>query len=439
LVGETPQRNQSGAGERVGRRRAVTPREIVGLLTLENGAQYDRRNRERKLGMDDFYRIKRLPPYVFAVVNDLKTKARARGEDIIDLGMGNPDLPTPKHIVAKLVEAAQNPKNHRYSASRGITRLRVAITRWYRERYGVMLDAETESIVTIGAKEGLAHLALAVLQPGDGVLAPNPTYPIHSYSVVIADGDLRSVPLTPGDDFFTRLEETAKLAWPKAKMLILSFPHNPTTLCVDHAFFEKVVAFAREHRLMVVHDFAYADFAFDGYRPPSFLSVPGAKEVGVEIFSTSKSYNMAGWRLAFVCGNARMIHALARIKSYLDYGAFQPIQIAGIVALEGDQSAVTDIVEVHRKRRDVLVNGLNKLGWTVPMPRATMFVWAPIPEAFRGIGSLEFAKLLIQEAKVAVSPGIGFGEYGEGYVRFALVENEQRIRQALRGLKHLGH
>jgi alanine-synthesizing transaminase len=439
LVGETPQGNQSGAGERVGRRRAVTPREIVGLLTLENGAQYDRRNRERKLGMDDFYRIKRLPPYVFAVVNDLKTKARARGEDIIDLGMGNPDLPTPKHIVAKLVEAAQNPKNHRYSASRGITRLRVAITRWYRERYGVMLDAETESIVTIGAKEGLAHLALAVLQPGDGVLAPNPTYPIHSYSVVIADGDLRSVPLTPGDDFFTRLEETAKLAWPKAKMLILSFPHNPTTLCVDHAFFEKVVAFAREHRLMVVHDFAYADFAFDGYRPPSFLSVPGAKEVGVEIFSTSKSYNMAGWRLAFVCGNARMIHALARIKSYLDYGAFQPIQIAGIVALEGDQSAVTDIVEVHRKRRDVLVNGLNKLGWTVPMPRATMFVWAPIPEAFRGIGSLEFAKLLIQEAKVAVSPGIGFGEYGEGYVRFALVENEQRIRQALRGLKHLGH
>jgi alanine-synthesizing transaminase len=389
--------------------------------------------------MDDFYRIKRLPPYVFGVVNDLKTKARARGEDIIDLGMGNPDLPTPKHIVAKLVEAAQNPKNHRYSASRGITRLRVAITRWYRERYGVMLDAETESIVTIGAKEGLAHLALAVLQPGDGVLAPNPTYPIHSYSVVIADGDLRSVPLTPGDDFFTRLEETAKLAWPKAKMLILSFPHNPTTLCVDHAFFEKVVAFAREHRLMVVHDFAYADFAFDGYRPPSFLSVPGAKEVGVEIFSTSKSYNMAGWRLAFVCGNARMIHALARIKSYLDYGAFQPIQIAGIVALEGDQSAVTDIVEVHRKRRDVLVNGLNKLGWTVPMPRATMFVWAPIPEAFRGIGSLEFAKLLIQEAKVAVSPGIGFGEYGEGYVRFALVENEQRIRQALRGLKHLGH
>ena len=387
--------------------------------------------------MDEFYRIKRLPPYVFAIVNDLKTKARARGEDIIDLGMGNPDLGTPKHIVAKLIEAAQNPRNHRYSASRGITRLRVAITTWYRDRYGVELDPETEAIVTIGAKEGLAHLALAVLQPGDGALVPNPTYPIHSYSVVIADGDLRSVPLVPGEDFFSRLQETAKLAWPKAKLLILSFPHNPTTMCVDRTFFEKVVAFAKEHRLMVVHDFAYADFAFDGYRPPSFLEVPGAKEVGVELFSTSKSYNMPGWRLGFVCGNARMIHALARIKSYLDYGAFQPVQIAGIIALEGDQSVVADIVEVHRRRRDVLVDGLNKLGWTVTKPKGTMFVWAPIPEAFRAMGSLEFAKLLIQEAKVAVSPGIGFGEYGEGYVRFALVENDQRIRQALRGLKSL--
>ncbi|MGH7308272.1 MAG: aminotransferase class I/II-fold pyridoxal phosphate-dependent enzyme [Candidatus Rokuibacteriota bacterium] len=389
--------------------------------------------------MDDFYRIKRLPPYVFAIVNDLKSKARARGEDIIDLGMGNPDLGTPKHIVAKLVEAAQNPKNHRYSASRGITRLRVAIARWYRERYGVELDPDTEAIATIGAKEGLAHLALAVLQPGDGVLVPNPTYPIHAYSVVIADGDLRSVPLSgSADDFFARLQETARLAWPKAKLLILSFPHNPTTMCVDRAFFERVVEFAREHRLMVVHDFAYADFAFDGYRPPSFLEVPGAKDVGVELFSTSKSYNMAGWRLAFACGNARMIHALSRIKSYLDYGAFQPVQIAGIIALEGDQSAVAEIVEVHRRRRNVLVDGLNKLGWTVPRPQGTMFVWAPIPEAFLTIGSLEFAKLMIQEAKVAVSPGIGFGEYGEGYVRFALVENEQRIRQALRGLKHLG-
>ena len=385
--------------------------------------------------MDDFYRIKRLPPYVFAIVNDLKSKARARGEDVIDLGMGNPDLGTPKHIVNKLIQAAQNPKNHRYSASRGITRLRTAIMKWYRDRYGVELDPESETIATIGAKEGLAHLALAVLQPGDGVLVPNPTYPIHAYSVVIADGDLRSVPLTPDGDFFARLEETARLAWPKAKLLILSFPHNPTTMCVDLAFFEKVVAFAREHRLMVVHDFAYADFAFDGYQPPSFLQVPGAKEVGVEIFSLSKSYNMPGWRMGFVCGNSRMIHALARIKSYLDYGAFQPIQIASIIALEGNQSVVTDIVEVHRRRRDVLVTGLNKLGWNVPNPKGTMFVWAPIPEAFRAMGSLEFSKLLIQEAKVAVSPGIGFGEYGEGYVRFALVENEQRIRQALRGLK----
>ncbi len=387
--------------------------------------------------MDEFYRIKRLPTYVFAIVNDLKTKARARGEDIIDLGMGNPDQGTPKHIVAKLIEAAQNPRNHRYSASRGITRLRVAITKWYRDRYGVELDPETEAIATIGAKEGLSHLALAVLQPGDGALVPNPTYPIHSYSVVIADGDLRSVPLVPGEDFFARLQETARLSWPKAKLLILSFPHNPTTMCVDRAFFEQVVAFAREHRLMVVHDFAYADFAFDGYRPPSLLEVPGAKDVGVELFSLSKSYSMPGWRLGFVCGNPRMIHALARIKSYLDYGVFQPIQIAGIIALEGDQTCVGEIVDVYRRRRDVLVDGLNKQGWEIPKPKGTMFVWARIPEPFRAMGSLEFAKLLIQDAKVAVAPGIGFGEYGEGHVRFALVENEQRIRQALRGMKSL--
>jgi len=387
--------------------------------------------------MDEFYRIKRLPPYVFAIVNDLKSKARARGEDVIDLGMGNPDHETPKHIVDKLVEAARNPRNHRYSASKGITRLRKAVTTWYRTRYGVELDPETEAIATIGAKEGMAHLALAVLQPGDGALVPNPTYPIHSYSVVIADGDLRSVPLVPGDDFFARLQETARLAWPKAKLLILSFPHNPTTACVDRDFFVKVVDFAREHHLMVVHDFAYADFTFDGYKAPSFLEVPGAKEVGVEIFSLSKSYNMPGWRVGFVCGNSTMIHALARIKSYLDYGAFQPIQIAAIIALEGEQGCVSDIVELHRKRRDVLVNGLNKIGWKVEKPKGTMFVWAPIPEEFRSMGSLEFSKLLIQECKVAVSPGIGFGEYGDGHVRFALVENEQRIRQALRGLKSL--
>ncbi|MBI4590463.1 MAG: alanine transaminase [Candidatus Rokubacteria bacterium] len=387
--------------------------------------------------MEEFYRIKRLPPYVFAIVNDLKTKARARGEDIIDLGMGNPDQGTPKHIVNKLVQAAHNPRNHRYSASRGITRLRVAITNWYRDRYGVELEPDSEAIVTIGAKEGLAHLALAVLQPGDGALVPNPTYPIHSYSVVIADGDLRSVPLVPGEDFFARLQETARLAWPKAKLLILSFPHNPTTQVVDRPFFEKVVAFAKEHRLMVIHDFAYADLTFDGYRAPSFLEVPGAKDVGVELFSLTKSYNMAGWRLAFACGNRQMIHALARIKSYLDYGVFQPIQISGIIALEGDQACVEEIVQVYRKRRDVLVDGLNKQGWAIPKPKGTMFVWARIPEPFRAMGSLEFAKLLIQDAKVAVSPGIGFGEYGEGYVRFALVENEQRIRQALRGLRPL--
>ncbi|MBI2462282.1 MAG: alanine transaminase [Candidatus Rokubacteria bacterium] len=387
--------------------------------------------------MEEFHRIKRLPPYVFAVVNDLKVKARARGEDIIDLGMGNPDLPTPRHIVDKLCEAARNPRNHRYSASRGIARLRVAITRWYRERHGVELDPETEAIVTIGAKEGLAHLALAVLAPGDGALVPNPTYPIHAYSVVLADGDLRSVPLVPGEDFFVRLEEAARMSWPKARLLLLSFPHNPTTQVVDQAFFERVVAFAREHRLLVVHDFAYADLCFDGYRAPSFLEVPGAKEVGVEFFSLSKSYNMPGWRLAFACGNPRVIHALGRIKSYLDYGVFQPVQIAAIIALEGDQACVGETVEIYRRRRDTLVNGLGRLGWPVEKPRGTMFVWAPIPEAYRGMGSLEFAKLLLAEAKVAVSPGIGFGEFGEGHVRFALVENEHRTRQALRGIRGL--
>ena len=385
--------------------------------------------------MDDFYRIKRLPPYVFAIVNDLKTKARARGEDVIDLGMGNPDMPTPKHIVDKLVEAAKNPRNHRYSASRGITRLRVAMAKWYRDRYHVELDADSEIIATIGAKEGMAHLALAVLQPGDGALVPNPTYPIHSYSVVIADGDLRSVPLTPDGDFFGRLQETARLAWPKAKLLILSFPHNPTTMCVERDFFVKVVEFAREHRLMVVHDFAYADFTFDGYRPPSFLEVPGAKDVGVEIFSTSKSYNMAGWRLGFVCGNATMVHALARIKSYLDYGAFTPVQVAAAAALNGPQDCVEEIRSTYHKRRDCLVETFGRAGWSIPPPPATMFCWAPLPEPFKALGSVEFAKLLIEKAGIAVSPGLGFGEYGEGFVRIALVENEHRIRQAARNLK----
>jgi alanine-synthesizing transaminase len=387
--------------------------------------------------VDEFYRIKRLPPYVFAVVNDLKVKARARGEDIIDLGMGNPDLPTPPHIVEKMLEATRNPKNHRYSASKGIRRLRVAIATWYR-RFGVDLDPESEAIATIGSKEGLAHLMLALLAPGDAVLVPNPAYPIHAYSVVIADGDLRSVPLLPGDGsetFFARLEEAVRLAWPKPKGLLINFPHNPTTQVTDRTFFERVVAFAREHRLWVIHDFTYADLTFDGYRPPSFLAVPGAKDVGVEFFSLTKSYNMAGWRLGFACGNPRMIDALARIKSYLDYGVFQPIQIAGIVALEGPQGCVTDVVETYRRRRDTLIGGLARIGWRVERPRGTMFVWAPIPDTHRGLGSLEFAKLLVTEAKVAVSPGLGFGEYGEGHVRFALVENEHRIRQAVRGIK----
>ncbi|MGH7264444.1 MAG: aminotransferase class I/II-fold pyridoxal phosphate-dependent enzyme [Candidatus Rokuibacteriota bacterium] len=390
--------------------------------------------------MEDFYRIKRLPPYVFAIVTDLKVKARARGEDIIDLGMGNPDLPTPAHIVEKMVQATKNPKNHRYSASKGIRRLRVAIAGWYRKRFGVEVDPESEAVATIGSKEGLAHLVLALIQPGDAVLVPNPAYPIHAYSVVIADGDLRSVPLVPGEggeEFFRRLEEAVRLAWPKPKGLLINFPHNPTTQVTERAFFERVVAFAREHHLWVIHDFTYADLTFDGYRPPSFLEVPGAKDVGVEFFSMTKSYNMAGWRLGFAVGNARMINALARLKSYLDYGVFQPIQVAGIVALEGPQACVADVVETYRKRRDVLVGGLGRIGWRVEKPRGTMFVWAPIPDAYRGLGSLEFAKLLLAEAKVAVSPGIGFGEYGEGYVRFALVENEHRIRQAVRGIKAL--
>jgi alanine-synthesizing transaminase len=388
--------------------------------------------------VDEFYRIKRLPPYVFAAVTDLKVKARARGEDIIDLGMGNPDLPTPPHIVEKLVEAAKKPKNHRYSASKGIRRLRVAMATWYRKRYGVELDPEREAIATIGSKEGLAHLMLALLQPGDAVLVPNPAYPIHAYSVVISDGDLRSVPMGPTDgdqDFFARLEEAVRMAWPKPKGLLINFPHNPTTRVTDAAFFERVVAFAREHRLWVIHDFTYADLTFDGYRAPSFLATPGAKDVGVEFFSLTKSYNMAGWRLGFACGNPAMVTALARIKSYLDYGVFQPIQIAGIVALEGPQGCVAETVEAYRRRRDVLIDGLDRAGWKIDKPRATMFVWAPIPDAFRSLGSLEFAKLLLAEAKVAVSPGIGFGECGDGYVRFALVENEHRIRQAVRGIK----
>jgi len=382
-----------------------------------------------------FYRMERLPPYLFAIVDQLKIEARRRGEDIIDLGMGNPDLPTPKHIVQKLVESVKNPKNHRYSASRGIYKLRLAMCEWYRKRYDVDLDPETEIVVTIGVKEGIAHLALATLSPGDVVLVPNPTYPIHAYSVVIAGGDVRSVPLIKEEDFFQRLLTATKESWPHPKMVILSFPHNPTTRVVDLHFFEKLVDFAKEHHLMVVHDLAYADIVFDDYRAPSLLQVKGAKEIGVEFFSLSKSYNMAGWRVGFAAGNPQMLGALARLKSYVDYGIFQPIQIASIIALKEDQECVRETVETYRRRRDTLIQGLKRVGWEIEKPKGTMFVWAEIPKPFRKMGSIDFAKFLLREAKVAVSPGVGFGEYGEGYVRFALVENEARIKQAIQGIR----
>ncbi len=387
--------------------------------------------------MEEFQRIKRLPPYVFNIVNQLKAKQRAEGEDIIDFGMGNPDQPPPRHVIAKLVEAAQRENTHRYSLSRGIPRLRKAICDWYARRFDVQLDPESQAIVTIGSKEGLAHLALATLGPGDTVLVPNPAYPIHPYGCVIAGADIRHVPLIPGRDFFEELEQAIRDLWPKPKMLILSFPANPTTQCVNLPFFEQVVAVAREHKIWVVHDLAYADIVFDGYRAPSILQVPGASELAVEFFTLSKSYNMPGWRVGFMCGNRELVAALGRIKSYLDYGMFTPIQIAAITALEGPQDCVAEIRETYRKRRDVLCDGLNHLGWQVEKPKATMFVWAPIPEVYRAMGSLEFSKKLLLEAKVAVSPGIGFGQYGEGYVRFSLIENEHRTRQAIRGIRQM--
>ncbi len=385
----------------------------------------------------DFPRIKRLPPYVFNIVNELKAQARARGEDIIDFGMGNPDQPTPQHIVDKLVEVAQRPDTHRYSVSRGIPRLRRAICRWYEQRYQVTLDPETEAIVTIGSKEGLAHLALATLGPGDVVLVPNPAYPIHPYGVVIAGADIRHVPLVPGVDFFDALEAAIRDSWPRPKMLILNFPGNPTGQCVELDFFERVVAICREHGILVVHDLAYAEIVFDGYRAPSILQVPGARDIAVESYSLSKSYNMPGWRVGFVCGNREVVAALARMKSYLDYGMFTPIQVAAIAALEGPQDCVDEIRELYRRRRDVLCDGLNALGWPVEKPRATMFVWARIPERYRNMGSLEFSKKLLRDAKVAVSPGVGFGDYGDDHVRFGLIENEHRTRQALRGIKQM--
>ncbi|MBU1157414.1 MAG: alanine transaminase [Proteobacteria bacterium] len=389
--------------------------------------------------MQEFRRMKRLPPYVFAVVNELKMEARRRGEDIIDLGMGNPDLPTPDHVVEKLVEAARKGVNHRYSASKGITKLRNAICGWYERRYGVTLNPDTEAVATIGAKEGLSHLVLATISPGDVVLVPSPTYPIHPYSVVIAGGDLRSVPLLPGRDFFEDLLTAFRQTWPQPKMLIISFPHNPTCTVVDLEFMQKIVDFCRKHEIWIVHDFAYADLTFDGYEAPSILQVPGAKDIAVELFSMSKSYSMAGWRLGYCVGNPELITALTRIKSYLDYGVFQPIQIAGIIALNEDQSCVKEIVDVYQARRDTLVNGLQRVGWDVESPKGTMFMWAKIPERWAHLGSVEFSKLLINEAKVAVSPGLGFGEYGDDYVRFALVENEQRINQAIRGLRRFFH
>ena len=386
---------------------------------------------------EEFPRIKRLPPYVFNIVNDLKAQARRRGDDIIDFGMGNPDGATPKHIVDKLCEAAQREDTHRYSVSRGIPRLRRAICNWYKQRYDVDLDMDKEAIVTIGSKEGLSHLALATVDKGDAVLVPNPCYPIHTYGFVIAGADIRHVPLVPGGDFFAELEKAIKNSWPKPKMLVLNFPGNPTAQCVELDFFEKVIAIAKEHGIWVVHDLAYADIVFDGYKAPSILQVPGAKEIAVEFFTLSKSYNMPGWRVGFMCGNEKLVAALSRLKSYFDYGMFTPIQVAAITALEGPQDCLHEICMTYQNRRDVLCHGLYSAGWIVDKPKATMFVWARIPEPYRHMGSLEFSKKLLIDAKVAVSPGIGFGEYGDEYVRFGLIENEHRTRQAIRSIREM--
>ena len=387
--------------------------------------------------MKTFARLDRLPPYVFATVNQIKMDARHAGKDIIDLGMGNPDLGTPQHIVDKLTEAAQKSQNHRYSASMGITKLRMAISSWYKRRYDVDIDPDTEAIATIGAKEGISHLVLVTIRPGDVVFTPNPTYPIHPYSAIISGGDVRGILVGPGNDFFDNLMNATRQTWPRPKVLIISYPHNPTTEVVDIEFFEKIVDYAKEHDILIVHDFAYADLAFDGYEPPSFLQVKGAKDVGVEFFSLSKSYSMPGWRVGFCVGNAEVVGALRRIKSYLDYGIFQPIQIASIVALNGPQDCVKEICDTYKQRRDALITGLNRVGWEIESPKATMFVWAKIPEQFLHMGSVEFSKMLINEAQVAVSPGLGFGEYGDEYVRFALIENNMRINQAIRGIRKI--
>ncbi|MDR1395517.1 MAG: aminotransferase class I/II-fold pyridoxal phosphate-dependent enzyme [Deltaproteobacteria bacterium] len=385
--------------------------------------------------MFEFQRMNRLPPYVFATVNEFKMAARRAGEDIVDLGMGNPDLGTPRHIVDKLLEASAKETNHRYSASRGITKLRHAICSWYQRRYDVSLDPDSEAVVTIGVKEGLAHLTLATITPGEVVLAPDPTYPIHTYAAIIAGGELRSVPIGPDRDFFSELQTAVRQTWPRPRMLVISFPHNPTGAVVDLEFFRQVVDFCKEHQILVVHDLAYADLCFDGYKAPSLLQVPGAADIGVEAFSLSKSYSMAGWRIGFMCGNRQMVAALTRLKSYLDYGAFQPIQIAAIIALNGQQECVAEICQTYRERRDALIEGLGRAGWKVEPPKGGMFVWARIPDNFQAMGSVDFAKMLITKGKTAVSPGLGFGPGGEGYVRFALVENIHRIKQAARGIK----
>lgn len=387
--------------------------------------------------MRKFSRIERLPPYVFNITGELKMAARRRGEDIIDMSMGNPDGATPQHIVDKLVEASTRPDTHGYSVSKGIPRLRKAICDWYMRRYAVEFDPDSEAIVTIGSKEGLAHLMLATLDRGDTVLVPNPSYPIHIYGAVIAGANIRSVRMTPGIDFFEELERAVRESIPKPKMMILGFPSNPTAQCVDLSFFERVVALAKEHDILVVHDLAYADVCFDGYVAPSIMQVPGARDVAVEFFTMSKSYNMAGWRIGYMVGNRELVGARARIKSYHDYGTFTPIQVASIAALDGPQDCVNEIVAQYQRRRDVLARGLHEAGWNVEIPKASMYIWAQIPEPYRAMGSLEFAKRVLSDAKVAVSPGIGFGEYGDEYVRFALIENEQRTRQAVRGIKDM--
>ncbi|MBW2575534.1 MAG: aminotransferase class I/II-fold pyridoxal phosphate-dependent enzyme [Deltaproteobacteria bacterium] len=387
--------------------------------------------------MKTFARLDRLPPYVFTAVNKIKMDARHAGEDIIDLGMGNPDMGTPQHIVDKLTEAAQKPQNHRYSASMGITKLRMAISGWYKRRYDVDIDPDTEAIVTIGAKEGISHLVLVTIRPGDVVFTPTPTYPIHPYSAIISGGDVRGIPVGPGNDFFDNLMHATRQTWPKPKILIISYPHNPTTEVVDLKFFENIVAYAKEHDILIVHDFAYADLAFDDYKPPSFLQVKGAKDIGVEFFSLSKSYCMPGWRVGFCVGNKEVVGALRRIKSYLDYGIFQPIQIASIIALNGPQECVKEICDIYKARRDALISGLNRVGWEIESPKATMFVWSKIPEKYINMGSVEFSKMLINKAQVAVSPGLGFGQYGDEYVRFALIENKMRINQAIRGIRKI--